>query len=58
MDPFRYLATILGMWLLNNYGVKIATYTAKEVQKRWQYIFYKRNIVILGHKGTGKTSLT
>lgn len=57
MDIFRYLATVLGMWLLNNYGVKIASYTAKEVQKRWQYIFHKRNIVILGYKGTGKTSL-
>lgn len=57
MEIFRYLATVLGMWVLNTYGKKIAAFTAKEIQKRWQYIFNKRNIVILGQKGTGKTSL-
>lgn len=61
MDPFTYLLIAGGIavfgWLLNSYGKTVINLTVNQIQSRWQYIFHKRNIVILGAAGSGKTSL-
>ncbi len=61
MEPITYLAISAAIaffgWFLHNYGKTIVALTLREIQVRWQYIFNKRNILILGGKGSGKTSL-
>jgi GTPase SAR1 family protein len=61
MDPLTYMAIAALIaffsWLLNSYGKSVITVAKREVQSRWQYLFHKRNIVILGAAGSGKTSL-
>lgn len=56
MEPITLfaLASVASFsWLLNAYGKKIIG----EISSRFRYIFEKRNILIFGPKGAGKTSL-
>ena len=57
MEPFTIIAISLLVFLLNNYGRSVITFTADKVQENLRYIFKGRNIAILGEKSSGKTSL-
>jgi hypothetical protein len=57
MDPFTIVFIPLIMFLLNNYGRSVITFTADKVQENLRYIFKGREIAILGERSSGKTSL-
>ena len=54
MEPFTIIAISLLVFLLNNYGRSVITFTADKVQENLRYIFKGRNIAILGEKSSGK----
>ncbi|MBW4631972.1 MAG: hypothetical protein KME30_08735 [Iphinoe sp. HA4291-MV1] len=66
MEPittFLLLSVVAGMisgtylFFLNNYGKRVIGVAVNNIKQRYQNIFAKRNIAILGYKGSGKTSL-
>jgi hypothetical protein len=45
------------LFVLNNYGKRLINSAVDNIQQRFRNIFLKRNILFLGDKGSGKTSL-
>lgn len=47
----------VAIWVAKNFGKELVVVTAENIQHRWRGLFAKRDILVLGPKQAGKSSL-